>query len=246
MLAVILDHARAAGPRLVGVGAALGLAAVALVPVAVTFAPALPFTMDAVVLPRWYATVAPALAPGRVLLSLPVPWATEASLAWQAVNRMSYEQAGGGGPEGVAAWAGPARNGFTTLFGLSFGFAEPRPAGTRAQLAAVRSAVTRWRVDTVVVAPLGTSSFAAQGYDPTYVAAFMTAVLGRLPRIQAGAWVWNGATRATPAVGRTSPAVLEACVAEDERHVTPSRATLRVARCVLAGGAVSEARPLGR
>jgi hypothetical protein len=242
MLAVIVDHVRfdlLQPPAGVLPGlAALAVAAVALVPIALTFAPALPFTMEAVVLPRWYATVASTLVPGRVLLSLPAPWATEASLAWQAVDGMSYAQAGGGGPQGVAARAGSARNGFTILFRLSFGFAVSRPAGTPAQLAAVRHAIKVWRVNTVVIAPLGTSSFLAQSYDPTYAAAFMTAVLGRPPRIEAGAWVWNGVTSAAPAV-RTAPAVIGACVASDERHVEPSRATLRVARCVLTAGAGS-------
>jgi dolichyl-phosphate beta-glucosyltransferase len=248
MLAVILDLAHSALPstfrlegaaaRVAGAGAALGLAAVALAPMADTFAPVLPFTMAAVVLPRWYTTVAPRLPPGRVLLSYPAPFSgIQSSMAWQAVDVMAYGQAGGGGPQGVRARAGSAAPGFAVLTGLAFAVTAPQPAGTPAQLAAVRHAIAVWRVNTVVIAPLGTSSFLAQGHDPTYAAAFMTAVLGRLPRIEAGAWVWNGVTGAAPAVRTVpAPAQVAACVAADERHVAPSRATLRVARCVLGAG----------
>ena len=81
---------------------------VALVPIAVTFGPRLPFTMRAVMLPRWYTEVAPTLPPGRVLLSYPAPFSgIQSAMSWQAVNRMHYSQAGGGGPQGVAT--GPAR-----------------------------------------------------------------------------------------------------------------------------------------
>ncbi len=48
-------------------------------------------------------TVAPTLPPGRVLLSYPAPFSgIQSAMAWQAVNRMHYSQAGGGGPQGVA------------------------------------------------------------------------------------------------------------------------------------------------
>ena len=60
-------------------------------------------------LPRWYSEVAPSLPPGRVLLSFPAPFSgIQSAMAWQAVNRMHYSQAGGGGPAGGGA-AGPAR-----------------------------------------------------------------------------------------------------------------------------------------
>jgi hypothetical protein len=236
MLAVIIDHAHAALPSRFRIGAALALAALALAPMAGTFASALPFSMVAVALPRWYTTVAPKLPRGRVLLSYPAPFSgIQSSMAWQAIDVMAYSQAGGGGPQGVRARAGTAEPGFGVLARLAFAVGTPQPTGTPAELAAVRHAIAVWRVNTVVIAPLGTSSLLAQGHDPTYAAAFMTAVLGRLPRIEAGAWVWNDVTGAAPAV-RTAPVGLAACVAQDERHVAPSRATLRVARCVLAGG----------
>ena len=94
---------------LVGMAGALGVGAVALAPLAVNLLPDLPFTMEAVVLPRWYTTVAPHLPPGRVLLSYPVAFSgIQVALAWQAVNHMAYSQAGGAGPEGTSVRAGRA------------------------------------------------------------------------------------------------------------------------------------------
>jgi hypothetical protein len=123
---------------------------------------------------------------------------------------------------------------------LAFSVDIPQPSGTPAELAAVRKALSVWKVNTVVIDPRPGSSFLLQGHDPTYAAAFMTGVLGRAPRISAGAWVWSAPAGSllsqTPAL--TVPAGrLAACVQGDERAVAPSDATLRVVRCVLAGTA---------
>ncbi len=112
MLALILEHVYALVPDWRGAGGALLLSAVSLVPMGVMFGERLPFTMRPVILPRWYTTVAPALPPGRVLLSYPAPFSgIQSAMAWQAVNRMHYSQAGGGGPQGVARRAGSAERG---------------------------------------------------------------------------------------------------------------------------------------
>jgi hypothetical protein len=235
MLAIIVDNARTAltGRSALGGLVGFGVIAAALVPIAVTFAPDLPFTMEAVVLPRWYSTVAPKLPLGRVVLSYPAPFSgIQVSMAWQAVDVMAYSQAGGGGPEGVPNRAGSARAGFVNLAHLAFGINVPQPTGTSAELAAVRHALAVWQVNTVVISPVAGYSSRMQGSDPTYAAAFMTAVLGRLPRIDAGAWVWDtvgGAPAAPVARGQ-----IAACVAEDEKVVAPTHASLQVARCMLA------------
>jgi hypothetical protein len=262
MLAIICEHARDTAATLSisasvpGLAEVLGLAvaAAALAPVAATFAPVLPFAMQAAVVPRWYSTVAPTLSPGRVVLSYPAPFSgIQVSMAWQAIAGMSYSQAGGGGPEGTPARAGAARAGFEVLAHLAFSVNLPQPSGTPAELAAVRKALSVWKVNTVVVDPRPGSSFLLQGHDPTYAAAFMTAVLGRPPRISAGAWVWSGSvdladsnetasffatdgllSAQTPAL-TVPPGRLAACVALDEKAVSPSHASLRVARCMLAG-----------
>jgi hypothetical protein len=247
LLALVVDHVRESLPKLLqareaagralGIGAALGTAAVALVPIGATFASTLPFTMGAVALPPWYAKVAPTLAPGQVLLAYPAPFSgIQVSMAWQAVDAMHFTQVGVGGPQGVRSRAGSARPGFIALSNLAFGITAPQPTGTPSELAAVRHALAVWGVTIVVVAPQHTRQILEQGHDPTYAAAFMTAVLGRSPRIQDGAWVWDHvalgrAASASPAL-TISRSTLGTCVARDERHVAATTATLRVARCV--------------
>ncbi len=237
MLAVIVDHLHAALPDVRGVVAALAAVAVALVPIAVTFGPRLPYTMRPVILPRWYSQVAPTLPPGRVLLSYPAPFSgIQSSMSWQAVNRINYSQAGGGGPQGVAHRAGTARAGFNVLSSLAFGLRAPPPAGTPAQLAAVRHALVVWRVNTVVIATNPAAPSLQQGHDPAYAAAFMTAALGRLPRVQAGAWVWEHVDRNLPAPLHLGAHTLGSCVATAEQGPSHAGASLPVATCVALHG----------
>ena len=236
-LAVLLDRVHALLPDWRGALGALAVGAVALVPMGVTFAGRLPFVMEQVVLPRWYAQVAPKLPPGRVLLSYPAPFSgVQSALAWQAVLGIPYSQAGGGGPQGVASRAGTAAAGFEVLSSLSLAEPQPPPAGSPAQLAAVRHALSVWEVNTVVVAPDPAIPPQQLGRDPVYAAAFMTAALGRLPTLEAGAWVWNHVQ-----LGLTHPLVpkagtLATCSGAAERPSGGvSVATMQVAECVMAG-----------
>ena len=192
LLALILCHVHELVPDWRGWLGSLVVTAVALVPLATAFVPRLPFAMRPVTLPRWYTTVAPSLPPGQVLLSYPAPFSgIQVSMAWQAVNAMHYSQAGGGGPQGQSSRAGSAAAGFTVLGTLAFGLAEPPPTGTQAQYAAVRHALEGLGGDDRRGGDQPRSARRSmQGRDPTYAAAFMTAALGRLPTIQAGAWVW--------------------------------------------------------
>ncbi len=196
MLAVIIDRLHRAVPDWRGDLASVGVAVVALLPMATTFGSRLPFAMRPVVLPRWYERVAPALPPGRVVLPYPTAFSgNQSAMAWQAVNRMHYDQAGGGGPQGVAHRAGSAEPGFLVLAGLGAPFGQPPPAPTPAHLAAVRRALAAWEVSTVVIAPDPEAPAVEQGTDPAYAAAFMTAALGVSPTLQAGAWVWDDVQR---------------------------------------------------
>ena len=104
MLAIILEHVHRAVPDWRG---ALGASARDRgrpgADGASSSASACPSPCGPVILPRWYSQVAPTLPPGRVLLSYPAPFSgLQSAMAWQAVNRMHYSQAGGGGPQGVA------------------------------------------------------------------------------------------------------------------------------------------------
>jgi dolichyl-phosphate beta-glucosyltransferase len=233
LLALILFHVHELVPDWRGWLGSLVVTAVALVPMATTFVPRLPFAMRPVQLPRWYATVAPTLPPGRVLLSYPEPFSgIQVAMAWQAVNAMHYSQAGGGGPQGQASRAGSAAPGFTVLSRLSFGITVAPPTGTPAQYAAVRHALEVWRVTTVVVAPNLGAPPLQQGHDPTYAAAFMTAALGRLPTIQAGAWVWDNLQVGRHASLHLSSGTLASCVGQAEGRSGRVVANLRAPECV--------------
>jgi hypothetical protein len=239
MVALLIDRARARAPgRLLGLSGALGVGAVALAPLAANLIPDLPFTMEAVVLPRWYTTVAPHLPPGRVLLPYPVAFSgIQVALAWQAVDHFAYSQAGGAGPEGTSIRAGRAAPGFGVMNVLSLGFSLTEPKSTPANLAAVNDALRIWKVNTVVIAPEPLGLPVQQGHDPGYAAAYMTAVLGRLPVIQAGAWVWDdvhAGRRSGAAGGVVSDSVLQGCVRRYETK-TPAgvvTASMGVPRCV--------------
>jgi hypothetical protein len=161
----------------------------------------------------------------------------QVALAWQAVNHMAYSQAGGAGPEGTSVRAGLAAPGFDVLSVLSLGFSLTEPNSTPANLAAVHDALRIWKVNTVVIAPEPLGLPAQQGHDPGYAAAYMTAVLGRLPVIQAGAWVWDDVhvgRRSGTAGAVVTESVLQGCVRHHETK-TPAgvvTASLGVPRCV--------------
>ena len=233
MLAIILSRTYELLPDWRGAGASVAVAAVALLPIAATFAPDLPFAMRPVILPRWYATVAPNLPPGRVLLSYPAPFSgIQSAMSWQAVNRMHYSQAGGGGPQGQAFRAGSAAPGFRVLTDLGFGVGVPQPTGTTAEYAAVRHALAVWGVTTVVVATNPAAPLLQQGHDPTYAAAFMTAALGRLPVLQRGAWVWYGVQAGRQKALHLPSGTLASCVARSAGRSGRTAATMDAPRCV--------------
>jgi hypothetical protein len=184
--------------------------------------------------------VAPHLPPGRVVLPYPVAFSgIQVSLAWQAVNRMAYSQAGGAGPEGTSQRAGAAGPGFDVLSVLSLGFSLTEPNSTPANLASVNSALRIWKVNTVVIAPEPLGLAVQQGHDPSYAAAYMTAVLGRLPVIQAGAWVWDDVhigRRSGTAGSVVTGSVLQGCVNAHETKTSAGvvTASMGVPRCVAA------------
>jgi hypothetical protein len=248
LLALILWHLHELVPDWRGWLGSLAVTAVALVPMATVFAPRLPFAMRPVLLPRWYTTVAPQLPPNQVLLSYPAPFSgIQVAMSWQAVNAMHYSQAGGGGPQGQASRAGSAAAGFNVLSRLAFGIVTPPPTGTPAQLAAVRHALDVWGVTTVVVPTNLGAPPLQQGHDPTYAAAFMTAALGRLPTIEAGAWVWNDVQGDRRAPLHVPKGTLDSCVLRAEGRSGRVVVSQRAPKCVglrgLAGQHLSAGTP---
>ena len=233
MLALVLDRVHAWAPNWRGALSAVAVAAVALVPMGVTFGTRLPFAMTPVLLPRWYTEVAPTLPSGQVLLSYPAPFTgIQAAMAWQAVDRMHYSQAGGGGPQGAVTRTGAAAGGFRVLVQLTFDYDVPSPTGTPAQYAAVRKALRVWRVDSVVISTDPAAPKLQQGQDPVYAAAFMTAALGHLPQVESGAWVWHDVQADSTPPLRTGSDVLGACTRKAEGRSGRVTTTLKAPTCV--------------
>ena len=245
MFAIVIDRARSLD-RVHGLhastrrGALTSWAAVAvaigagIVPMAAAIAPTVPLATQSVNLPAWFVRAGPRLPSGSVVLAYPAPFSgSQATLAWQASDKLHFAMASGGGPQGSARRAGAERAGFEALAGLSIGFA-PLPAGTPAELSAVRRAIAGWEVTTVVIPNLPRSlPPIVRGNDPQYAAGFMTAALGRLPVYRDHAWVWTGANRTVPVYrvpagtvgrctelvekGRFTPLGAPACVAAASR-----------------------------
>ena len=143
-------------------------------------------------MPPWFHRVALRLVPGTVVLTYPYPGGLEQqAMAWQAVDGMRFRIVGGWGivpgRDGRHSEAvSPFRGTISVLDTLSAASRTPLPSATSSTVRQTRFSLHHWGVQVVVV-PMGTL-----GRDPAYAAGFFTAVLGRLPRVQAHAWVWYG------------------------------------------------------
>ena len=134
---------------------------------------------------------------------VPPPFAfRQSNMTWQAVDRMSYAMAGGGGPGSIAQRAGAERAGevYLGMIGFSLSATPVYPP----DVASVRSAVDGWGVTTIVLPdPAGLPSY-ARVYPVRSIAVLMTAVMGGPPTYTAGAWVWSGVDHAGPPLVRTA------------------------------------------
>jgi hypothetical protein len=92
-----------------------------------------------------------------------------------------------------------------------------------------------WNVNTVVVAPDRALSPRVVGRDPVYAAAFMTAVLGRQPTLEAGAWVWNDVQLQLSAPLHLKAGTLATCSVAAEGRAGLFRATMQLPECVAGG-----------
>jgi hypothetical protein len=227
MLALIIDHAHAdvrqwwatnsggehrpvgGGNRVGGRVAAIvgiGIALIAIGPIAAYYSAGLPFTTRAVVLPTWYRTVAPTIPDHQVLLSFPVPFdLAQSAMTWQAVNGMHYSMVGGGGPDSILKRAGPERAGQTIIgnYSISAGPSDATPE----EVTAVRHALDGWGVTMIVVPDQSGLPLYERVTQARSIVVLMTAATGQRPVRQAGAWVWTGVDRAGPPVSSTSGAL---------------------------------------
>jgi hypothetical protein len=219
------------GRRRIRAAAAGACALVAIVPLVVALAPNLPLAVQPVRVPPWFTGPGRELPAGAVVLPYPFPTAdTQSALLWQALAGFRFAMPGGGGPAGTVARARLA--GFAMLRDASLPTVRP-PDPDRATLDAVRAALRRWGVTTVVV-PDGVSlAHFDRGRGDAYGVAFLTAVLGAVPRADDGAWVWSVGSVLAPPVPTTSSALANCAeLAGDGGATVAGRGTI-VSRCVL-------------
>ncbi len=257
MLGIIVDHARAStlrwarrsnaadrsdsadradraaarrpGPRLVAALVAAAVAVVAIGPIASTYADRLPLVMEPVVLPEWFATVGPHLPPGQVVLTYPAALGgIQASMAYQAVDGMSFALVGGDGPTGVPQRAGAQRPGLTVLAGTTFSL-DPATAFLPASVAQVRRALTGWGTTLVVIPDQPGLPAYDKGNNTAYAVALMTATLGAAPSYRARAWTWAVGERPSGPLTIT-PDAFRSCVGTANFPVGPPQT---VPDCVL-------------
>jgi hypothetical protein len=198
----------------------------------------LPLRTERVSVPTWYTTTATHLPAHTVLLTYPFPMTASGQaqpMVWQAIDGMGFTLAGGylkiPTANGTQLQNGPTGSAVNTLGLLSQPAMGPLPQATPQEVANLRAALARWRVDKVVVAD--------RGVAPVYAAAFMTGVLGTLPAVSHDAWVWDVRPGSTPDP-RVSPAAsasaIRFCVPSPAYGLSPSGRPLPMAgpQCVAA------------
>ena len=204
------------------------VALVALAPIARANAGNIPLTVQPVVLPTWFRTVAPHLPGGQVILTYPSSFGGfQSSLTWQAVDRMSFSLVEGGGPGG--ARVGVERPGVEALAAASVNL-DPSTAYTGATVQAVRQALVSWGVTMVVIPDQPELPIYEQGFHTSYAVGLITAALGVGARYQAQAWVWTVGHPNPPPV-TIAPGAFRSCVGTANY---PTGSPVMVPDCVLA------------
>ncbi len=182
--------------------------AATLIPIGASYS--FPFVITKHGTPLWFRSIAPRLPEGTVVLAYPYPGGIVAqAMGWQAVDRMRFRIVGGfaivPGGDGKHSFAISRPGGaiaILTSLSLAVG-AQPLPAATLTNVREVRDSLRHWRVQVVAVTN--------DGRNPGYAAGYLTAVLGRAPRLQRGSLVWYGLGNSLPL--QVDPAVLGRCSA---------------------------------
>jgi hypothetical protein len=203
-------------PRWAGSAAGVVVAVIALVPPGWYLAQSVPFTTQAVVLPDWFRTVAPDLTGRPVVLVFPAWFISyDTAMTWQAVDGMSFTMIGAAAPAGLLQKVGAGHDGAAVIAGVSrpSGLAAvahgagPLPSASGigpADVTAVRQALDRWGVTTVVIPDQPKLPSYDQVPSVTLAAELMAAATGRLPTHRADAWVWTGVGASGPPVTPTA------------------------------------------
>ena len=219
-------HRRQSGHLLGVSGAFLTLVTAAtLIPVATAYS--FPLVVHNKPMPLWFRHVAPRLPQGTEVLAYPYPdGPVSQAMGWQAVDDLRFRLVGGfaivpGGDGRHSSGVSPLGGTVSVLDRLSLDLWGPLPLATPDAVRQVRASLQHWGVQVVVVT--------SQGRDPTYASGYLTAVLGRPPRLEAGALVWYGLGRNQPL--SIDPAVVMAC-----ESTSPKTLGLLVSQCVLKAG----------
>lgn len=246
MLGLIVDHARGSirrrsasavqrrrDRRPDGAGiAALGVAALALLPIAIYMAQGLPISTRAVTLPKFFQHPS-SLERNDVLLVFPPPNSgVETAMTWQAVDGMQFSMVGVGGPAGgIARLPVGIRAGALVIANVAYPYPAPIQI-TSASIESVRQALTAWGVTKVVVPNDSQLPPYDQIASTTEANALIAATTGRAPSYEGTAWVWN---RVSPPVGALMPTTSEFSRCMAGLPTKGIRATQIAVSCVLGG-----------
>jgi len=215
---------------LAATAAAVAVAAVAVVPLATAMAGNIPFTTQAVALPRWFTTMGPGLPPGQVVLTFPPPVTGGSAMTWQAMDRFRFALATGAGPGSIPQRAGAERAGQTLITAAASVFPTLAPA-TASNVLAIRHALAGWGVTYLVVPdPQALVPVQDRVAGTAWAIATFTLALGRPPRFSDDAWVWSGVR--SPGPSRSISAAAFAGCTSAQRLVHPSPSA--VSECVMA------------
>jgi hypothetical protein len=226
-------------PAWTGAGAAAVVAVIALVQPASYLAQTIPMTTVPVAVPTWFTAVAPHLPRHQVLLIIPAPFTSfDNSMTWQALDKMDFSMVGEGGPGGMLVETGTELKGAQVIAKVSS--QTPRARTLSADgVAQVRQALHDWRVTMVVLPDQPGLPAYDQIHSVTLAAALITAATGRLPVLQANAWVWAGVEHSGAVANTESTRVAECTTAVQPRG---ARAVRRATACVLASPGTSHPR----
>lgn len=212
--------------------AGLAVALVAVGPLGEAESSVLPLAVQPVVVPRFFSPTTPN-HPGRnsVVLAFPFPGESAgAVMIWQAIDGMGFAIAGGGGPEGIVARAGPEMAGYVALETDSFSFvwAEASASNDRA----VRTALAGWGVTTIVIPAPNSVPLGEHGWAASVLGAvgLITGALGRQPAVVDHALVWTDVNSPTSSVVVTG-AAFKRCAA---MGASSASSLLAESRCILA------------
>jgi len=171
-------------------------AVAALAPIAASYT--LPFTEQSSSIPAWFTHDARRLPQGTRVLAIPfstLPAIDSNVMVYQAEDSLRFDLAGGyalvpGAKGSTSIWRYPLGGTTEILEDLSLGpyLGVPEPTDNPDAIVEVRASLQRWGIQVFVI---------AQQNNAPYTVSYMTAVYGRAPLWQHGAWVWYGEVKRT-------------------------------------------------